>query len=122
MGRGAPAQPESTVLDRSPCVAPRERCTMTDDVKLIKLPGGHWAPHRPLAGMEVGRAMNVLEAALAADLTTVTFEGVTYRWQTDPVPPSVQDKTTVDKMDPEIESRFASHPVDEKQAHDIERM
>lgn len=89
----------------------------------IKLPGGNWEPDRPITGLEVGRAMNVLVAALDAGLTTVTFEGVTYRWQAEPVPASPQDKPDPEgKTDPEIESRFASHPVAGKQAHDIERM
>lgn len=90
-------------------------------IKSIELPGGHWEASRPIVELEVEHATVVLEATLAAGLRTVTFEGVTYRWQAEPVPASPQDNPE-GKTDPEIESRFASHPVAGKQAHDIERM
>jgi hypothetical protein len=88
----------------------------------INLPGGHWEPHRPISGIEVGRAMNVLVSAHDADLTTVTFEDVTYRWQADSVDKTDSGEVENGEPDPEIESRFGSHPVGERQSHDIERM
>jgi hypothetical protein len=90
----------------------------------INLPGGHWQPDSITTDEQVSRANNVLVAAHDADLLIVTFEGVTYRWKRDPeYGELVEDKVdSVDKMDSEIESRFASHPVAGKQAHDIERM
>jgi hypothetical protein len=91
-------------------------------IKSIELPGGHWEASRPIVKLEVEHATVVLEATLAAGLTTVTFEGVTYRWQADPLTGYGDLVEDQGKTDPEIESRFASHPVAGKQAHDIERM
>ena len=91
-------------------------------IKSIELPGGHWEASRPIVKLEVEHATVVLEATLAAGLTTVTFEGVTFRWQRDPVPEGVRKTVENGESDSEIETRFGSHPVGEQQGHDIERM
>ena len=87
----------------------------------INLPGGHWQPDSLASDEVVKRAKNVLEAATIAGLLIVTFEGVTYRWQKDPLT-GYGDLFERREKDPEIESRFASHPVAGQQGEDIQRI
>ena len=93
----------------------------------INLPGGHWQPDSLTSDEVMSRAKNVLEAAHDADLTIVTFEEVEYRWHADRTghgfdPEAGRMVEDRGEPDSEIETRFGSHPVGEKQGHDIERM